>query len=270
MTTPLTSSGEVPIPVEGTTYGQEALRYEEKVVPIEGTGPYMAGTGAAAQVGGPMEPQQMPLQEPVPLQQPLAQEPVPLQQQPAVQQAGDVDAITLLTNDHREVMNLYDQYIQATDLNVKQRIGHDIVRELCIHASIEERVLYPAMRDRLQPDGKVLAERALQEHILIEKRLDQLDNFKIHQNEAEYSAQLAQAISDFKTHSTEEETFLFTNMRAQWDQQYLLNLGRKLRKARRTAPTRPHPKLPKEGIMGKMGGTVAGVYDRVADRITKT
>jgi len=268
-TTPTTSPGEVAIPIEGTT-GPEAdltRQLPQSQVPFEG---HVAGaspsewSGAAAaapamaapQAGGPVEQEQ--------LQRPLQQQ---QQQQPL--QVGEVDAVMLLTSDHTAVMTLYEQYLQTRDLDAKHRVAHEIIRDLCIHASIEERVLYPALRE-LQPDGKLLADKALQEHLQLERRLGQLENIKLRDNEPEYSSMLAQAMSEFKAHALEEETVLFPTMRAQWDQQFLLNLGRKLRKARRTAPTRPHPRLPKEGMMAKMGGAVAGVYDRVADRISKT
>jgi len=270
-TTPTISpAGEVAIPIEGTTGSEADLARQlpQSQVPFEGhvagptspsewSGAAAAAPATAPQAGGPVEQEQ--------LQRPLQQQ----QQQPPLQ-AGEVDAVMLLTSDHTAVMTLYEQYLQTRDLDAKHRVAHEIIRDVCIHASIEERVLYPAMRDRLQPDGKLLADRALQEHLQLERRLSQLDNIKLRDNEPEYSSVLAQAMSEFKAHALEEETVLFVTMRAQWDQQFLLNLGRKLRKARRTAPTRPHPRLPKEGMMAKMGGAVAGVYDRVADRISKT
>jgi len=184
--------------------------------------------------------------------------------------ADDVDAITLLLADHRNIFSLYDQYHQAPDLDSKLRLSHDFIREMCIHAHIEERILYPALRDRIQPDGKALADKAIQEHLAIEKQLDQLEAIKLRENETEYNTLMGQIVTDFRAHTNEEENIIFPKMKSEWDQQFLLNLGRKLRKARRTAPTRPHPKLPKGGMMARMGGAVAGVYDRVADRITKS
>jgi len=254
-----TTPGEVPIHIEGAQALEKGpppvapaprMAPGEVAIPIEGaTAAQTAPTGMPVQAGGPVE-------------------------HGIAKPGEDVDAITLLLADHRNVLSLYDQSMQATDQDTKLRLSHDFIREMCLHTHIEERILYPALRDRLQPDGKALAEKAFQEHLGIERQLEQLEVWntvvKMRENEAEYNTLMGNIVHDFKAHAQDEETNLFPKMQAQWDQQYLLNLGRKLRKARKTAPTRPHPKLPKEGMMARMGGAVAGVYDRVADRITKS
>ena len=55
------------------------------------------------------------------------------------------DVIQLLRDDHKLVRSLFAQYAKASN-GEKPQIAHQIIRELTVHAAIEERVVYPAFR----------------------------------------------------------------------------------------------------------------------------
>jgi hypothetical protein len=61
------------------------------------------------------------------------------------------DAITLLTNDHREVEQLFEKYEKAAS-GSKQKIAQQICDELKIHSMIEEEIFYPACEGIVDED----------------------------------------------------------------------------------------------------------------------
>jgi hemerythrin superfamily protein len=76
------------------------------------------------------------------------------------------DAISLLTNDHAEVNELFEQYKALAEdegsmTTDKQSLAEEICTMLTVHAAIEEEIFYPAVRDALD-DTKLLDEAEVQ------------------------------------------------------------------------------------------------------------
>ncbi len=76
-------------------------------------------------------------------------------------QAKPQDIVELLTQDHREVEQLFEQFEQAKDDSRKQELAQEICKQLTIHATIEEEVFYPACEGKIDQD---LLKEALVEH----------------------------------------------------------------------------------------------------------
>ncbi len=73
------------------------------------------------------------------------------------------DACTLLDADHQKVEKLFAQYQAAgNDLPTKSRLAQAICLELTVHATIEEEIFYPALREA-SGDSKMVDE-AEKEH----------------------------------------------------------------------------------------------------------
>lgn len=62
------------------------------------------------------------------------------------------DALELLKQDHREVEGLFEQFEKAKGDGRKQKLAHQICRELTIHAMLEEQVFYPACEGKVEDD----------------------------------------------------------------------------------------------------------------------
>ena len=67
------------------------------------------------------------------------------------------DAIALLTDDHQEVRQLFEQYRDlaedtSADDEAKRILAEEICTMLTVHATIEEELFYPAARDALDDD----------------------------------------------------------------------------------------------------------------------
>jgi hemerythrin superfamily protein len=75
----------------------------------------------------------------------------------------DADACTLLDNDHKAVKKMFKAYEElahskARDATQKKmELAHEICHELTVHATIEEEIFYPALREALK-ETDVLAE----------------------------------------------------------------------------------------------------------------
>ena len=62
------------------------------------------------------------------------------------------DAIELLMADHRVVESLFEKFEASDDNDEKQRIARQVCLELMVHATIEEEVFYPAVKDAVDDD----------------------------------------------------------------------------------------------------------------------
>jgi hypothetical protein len=68
--------------------------------------------------------------------------------------ADTLDALALLTRDHREVEGLFEQFEDASGDGKKEEIARRICTELKVHAMIEEEIFYPALRGKID-DGDI-------------------------------------------------------------------------------------------------------------------
>jgi hypothetical protein len=74
---------------------------------------------------------------------------------------GKQDAIALLTDDHRRVERLFDQFERAQESSRQQQLAQEICTELKVHAMLEEEIFYPALRGKIEDDD---LDEALVEH----------------------------------------------------------------------------------------------------------
>ncbi len=63
-----------------------------------------------------------------------------------------MDAIALLKADHRAVEELFGKFEKARDEGRKGEIARTICHELIVHTIIEEEILYPAVRGKVEDD----------------------------------------------------------------------------------------------------------------------
>jgi hemerythrin superfamily protein len=75
--------------------------------------------------------------------------------------ADKQNAIQLLSADHREVEDLFEQFEKAKDDAKKEKIARQICTELKVHAMIEEEIFYPALRGKISDDD---LDEAMVEH----------------------------------------------------------------------------------------------------------
>jgi len=176
-----------------------------------------------------------------------------------------MDATELLTKDHRDVERLFDRFEQATgDTEQKGKIAKQIIKELSIHASIEEEVFYPEVKAAV-PTSEDLVNHSLEEHQEVKEALAELD--RMDPGDPGFHQKMEKVISDVKEHVQEEEGEMFPKVRQALSGNTLLEIGAKMDKAKGRAPTRPHPHAPNQPPGNKMAGPAAAAVDRARDKL---
>jgi hemerythrin superfamily protein len=174
------------------------------------------------------------------------------------------DAVTLLTEDHRTVEQLFADYERGLQgPEAKRQVVDQIIRELSVHAAIEDAYLYPEVRKALGEGGE-LVDEGLHEHQEVKETLAALEDMD--PADAAYDRKVASLIADVRHHVQEEEGEMFPKLRAALSAEQLTDIGRKLADGKAKAPTRPHPAAPASGPGAKLAGPAAGMVDKLSDR----
>jgi hemerythrin superfamily protein len=172
------------------------------------------------------------------------------------------DTIEVLVTDHRAIEALFSKLEPGN--GGRQELIRTLVRELSIHDTVEKQVLYPVIR-RQVPKGDRLADKALSEHQRVEELLASIDRA---QSEGRfYERQLVSLITKVRQHIQEEEETIFPPLRKAVSRQFLLQMRDELDKAKRIAPTRPHPAAPNSALGTTLVGIGAAVVDRTRDAL---
>jgi hemerythrin superfamily protein len=175
-----------------------------------------------------------------------------------------MNAIELIKQDHETVDGLFQQWEESgPDETARRRdLVRSIVRELSVHAAVEEQILYPAMKDAL-PDGDRLVKEALDEHQEAKEVLAELDDAD--PRSPGFEQKVRSLIQDVRHHVQEEETELLPKLENALPLERLEQMGGRLEDAKKGAPTRPHPHAPSAPPANVVAGAVAGVVDRARD-----
>jgi hemerythrin superfamily protein len=180
-----------------------------------------------------------------------------------------MDAVTLLRNDHKTVEALFKKFEKAgpNAHKTKQDLVEKIVEELSIHAAIEEQVLYPAAREAV-PDASDEVLEALEEHHIVKWVLSELDG--MNPTEERFTAKVTVLIENVRHHVKEEEGELFPELRGAIKRKELEELAQALEKAKKAAPTHPHPRAPDTPPGNLIVGVAAAAVDKAEDTGKKT
>ena len=129
------------------------------------------------------------------------------------------DAIALLKADHRKVEGLFEKFEHTRDEARKKALVLEICTELCVHATIEEEIFYPAVKAALK--DKVLVPEATVEHASVKDLIAQIEGVE---PDAELYDAKVKVLSEYvKHHVKEEHSEMFT--KAKTDSLDLEELG---------------------------------------------
>ena len=175
-----------------------------------------------------------------------------------------MDAITLLKQDHKTVEKLFKQFEKAKQPAQQRKIAGQVIKELSVHAAIEEMIFYPAVRDRV-PKAEDTVLESLEEHHVVKWVLSELEDMK--PDHERFKAKMSVMMESVRHHVEEEETELFPDVRKALGRKELGELGEALEKAKKTAPTRPHPKAPDTPPGNLAAGPTAAVVDKARTKV---
>src|ERR1700722_13675154 len=120
------------------------------------------------------------------------------------------DAIAMLKADHEKVKKLFDQFEKTEDKKAKKKIVEEALTELKIHATIEESLFYPAVRQEID-DEEGIMEEADEEHHVAKVLIAELD--KMTGNEDHWEAKFTVLSENIRHHIKEEESDMLPEAR---------------------------------------------------------
>jgi hypothetical protein len=172
-----------------------------------------------------------------------------------------MNAISLLTQDHRNVEQLFTRFEQADDPAEKRSITDKVIEQLSVHAEIEEQFFYPAVAAKLEERGEVL--EAVEEHHMAKVALWELE--RLPTTAPNFDAKFTVMKESILHHVGEEEgdRGIFQQARTVLKANELDELGDRMERARASVPHRPHPLAPPTPPLNRLLGIPVSILDRV-------
>ncbi|MES2351625.1 MAG: hemerythrin domain-containing protein [Pseudomonadota bacterium] len=122
------------------------------------------------------------------------------------------DAITLLTEDHEHVKSLFEQYEELGDRAhaSKQKLAVQICTELTKHATAEDEIFYPAVREANKENEDIIDE-AVVEHAAAKDLIAQI--LSMEEGDELFDAKIKVLSEQIEHHVQEEESEMFPKAR---------------------------------------------------------
>jgi hemerythrin superfamily protein len=136
-----------------------------------------------------------------------------------------MDAIEMLKKQHREVENLFKRYEEKGEKATKgkQEVFESIADALAMHAAIEEKHFYPAVKAKRTED--ILLE-ALEEHLGIKRVI--ADLLKLDASDETFDAKVKVLKEQVEHHVGEEEDDLFPKVKKILDRDELIAVAEQM------------------------------------------
>ena len=137
-----------------------------------------------------------------------------------------LDAVTVIQNDHRVVEGLFDTYERLGrdgDQAERQRTVRSFIEELRLHAAMEEQVFYPAVQEALGEQGGELVEASLLDHAEAKQTLNEIEALDV--SSEGFHERVTALIEEVRHHVDYEEQEVLPMLREALDSQVLLQLG---------------------------------------------
>ena len=112
--------------------------------------------------------------------------------------------LAMLKDDHKKVKGLFEEYKSANSRK-QQEIAGTVVQELEVHAALEEKLIYPAIREQIEEDE--LMNEATEEHHLVHVLVGELK--KLDASDESFMAKFTVLGELVKHHVKEEESEMF-------------------------------------------------------------
>lgn len=184
------------------------------------------------------------------------------------------DVFEVLKQDHDEVKAMLARLedgrsavtgATAEQLTRRQELAEEVIIEESKHEAVEQQYFWPAVR-QLGADGERVADEAMEQEQEGEQVLHELG--KLNPDDLRFEELLAAFTSAARAHILFEEAHAWPLLRASITAEQSAHLGERIIKAKKMAPTRPHPHTPPSEGAVKTAGPAAGIADKVRDVVT--
>ncbi|MDH2427462.1 hemerythrin domain-containing protein [Sphaerisporangium sp. TRM90804] len=180
----------------------------------------------------------------------------------------------VLERDHEEVKSMMSELesgpaargmSDGDRLARRKRQVERLITEESKHEAVEEEYFWPAVRE-LVPNGRELAEHAVRQEQEAKFVLNDLIGFE--PGNVRHEEMLSAFIEAAREHIAYEEREVWPELRLVISPERADELGSKLQRAKRIAPTRPHPHTPPRPGVLKATGPFVGAADRIRDLVS--
>ncbi|MDN3271976.1 hemerythrin domain-containing protein [Streptomyces sp. MA15] len=144
--------------------------------------------------------------------------------------------------EHVEMDRLMDRYRSLDDDRQREQAFKDLVQLVFSHAFAEETVLWPAIRSTV-PDGEALTSRVEEEHQQINDLVADIE--RLAPGDPERETKVQQTFTLIQQDIRDEEDLLLPRLQDAMDTAQLRRIGTAWETVRHTAPTHPHPVIPR-------------------------
>lgn len=177
------------------------------------------------------------------------------------------DGLKYLEADHRLIEDYFRRIEQCDAFDEKKKLVGAMVAQISMHASAEERHLYPLFRTHLK-NGEVIADRNVVDDQLNKEMMQLLLNMDPGRDGALFDRTLQKFVMIEKEHLQQEEEW-FIELRKCLSATQLKQLESDIIVAKNNAPTFPHPMAPSKPSTGaSILHPIVGTLDRMADKVT--
>jgi hypothetical protein len=179
------------------------------------------------------------------------------------------DVVDLLSADHREFDAIFQQLealIGRTgpeDLERKRQLVDEVTIGLVKHSVAEETQVYPKVEKQVDSEE---AEHSKHEHAQAEETMKRLE--RMDPSDEQFDVEVQTLIREIRHHVEHEEGRMFTELRASFTPEQLVEMAEKVEGVKKLAPTRPHPMTPNEGVVRTVAGPVASLLDHLRDAVS--
>jgi hemerythrin superfamily protein len=112
------------------------------------------------------------------------------------------EAVEMLREDHQKVKDLFKEFEKAEENEEKGQIVRAALTALEIHATLEEEIFYPAVREQIDDDDQM--DEALEEHHVVKLLIGELQEMK--PGDDHFDAKFKVLAESVKHHIEEEES----------------------------------------------------------------
>jgi hemerythrin-like domain-containing protein len=179
------------------------------------------------------------------------------------------DVVDLLSADHREFERIFQELeglrgkVDPSSVQRKRELVDEVTIGLVKHSVAEETQVYPEVEKKIDKDE---AEHSKEEHAEAEETMKRLE--RMDADDPGFDGAVAELIGEIRHHVQEEESRMFTELRASFSRDELVSMAEKVEGVKKIAPTRPHPMTPNEAGVRTVLGPVASLLDHLRDAVS--
>jgi hemerythrin superfamily protein len=143
-----------------------------------------------------------------------------------------MNAITMLTDDHKKMRKLLTELESTTErgLKIRGELYSTIKGELTVHEIIEEEIFYPELK--AHPKARDIVLEGYEEHHVVDMVMRELEDTPV--DDESWGAKAKVMKENVEHHMEEEEGEMFKQARSVFDDDELEALGRRMEERRRS------------------------------------